>query len=205
MNFTRLLHLVDMATRGASPQSPRVGRGFRSPLRDFLLADAVEPTHFGRAYGVERTAEWSARSPDRSSPFSCSGWASASELWSSSVWFPRSVRCSPYFASRGSEQDLEAHEHRLCDPDGYRPGRCARCGHGVLHVHCYPERRSSTSRSLRGRFYDLREQRFRVSRRTALLDADREQHVRILVVDARCVVLLTITRSLLRRHRLDRP
>jgi len=37
-------------------------------------------------------------------------------------------------------QDLEAHERRLCDPDGYRPGRCPRCGHGVLHVHCYPER-----------------------------------------------------------------
>lgn len=37
-------------------------------------------------------------------------------------------------------QDLEAHERRLCDPDGYRPGRCARCGHDVLHVHCYPER-----------------------------------------------------------------
>ena len=33
------------------------GRGFRSPLRDFLLADEVEPTHFGRAYGVERTAD----------------------------------------------------------------------------------------------------------------------------------------------------
>jgi hypothetical protein len=37
-------------------------------------------------------------------------------------------------------QDLEAHERRLCDPDGYRPGRCARCAHDVLHVHCYPER-----------------------------------------------------------------
>jgi hypothetical protein len=37
-------------------------------------------------------------------------------------------------------QNLEAHERRLCDPDGYRPGRCARCGHDVLHVHCYPER-----------------------------------------------------------------
>lgn len=30
------------------------GRGFRSPLRDFLLADEVERTHFGRAYGLER-------------------------------------------------------------------------------------------------------------------------------------------------------
>lgn len=33
------------------------GRGFRSPLRDFLLADEVGPTHFGRAYGLERTAD----------------------------------------------------------------------------------------------------------------------------------------------------
>lgn len=34
-----------------------VGRGFRSPLRDFMLADAVEPTHFGRAYGLERAGD----------------------------------------------------------------------------------------------------------------------------------------------------
>jgi MFS family permease len=34
-----------------------VGRGFRGPLRDFLLADEVDSTHFGRAYGVERTAD----------------------------------------------------------------------------------------------------------------------------------------------------
>lgn len=34
-----------------------VGRGFRSPLRDFLLADEVPATHFGRAYGVERSAD----------------------------------------------------------------------------------------------------------------------------------------------------
>jgi MFS family permease len=33
------------------------GRGFRSPLRDFLLADEVGPTHFGRAYGFERAAD----------------------------------------------------------------------------------------------------------------------------------------------------
>ncbi len=33
------------------------GRGFRSPLRDFLLADEVGPKHFGRAYGIERTAD----------------------------------------------------------------------------------------------------------------------------------------------------
>ncbi len=30
------------------------GRGYRSPLRDYLLADAVEKTHYGRAYGLER-------------------------------------------------------------------------------------------------------------------------------------------------------
>jgi MFS family permease len=34
-----------------------VGRGFRSPLRDFLLADEVPSSHFGRAYGVERSAD----------------------------------------------------------------------------------------------------------------------------------------------------
>jgi MFS family permease len=34
-----------------------IGRGFRSPLRDFLLADEVEPTHYGRAYGIERAAD----------------------------------------------------------------------------------------------------------------------------------------------------
>lgn len=34
-----------------------MGRGFRSPLRDFMLADAVEPTHFGRAYGLERAGD----------------------------------------------------------------------------------------------------------------------------------------------------
>ena len=33
------------------------GRGFRSPLRDFLLADEVGPTYFGRAYGIERSAD----------------------------------------------------------------------------------------------------------------------------------------------------
>jgi hypothetical protein len=36
--------------------------------------------------------------------------------------------------------DLDAHLRRLCDPDSYRPDRCPRCGHDVLHVHCYPER-----------------------------------------------------------------
>lgn len=33
------------------------GRGFRSPLRDFLLADEVGATHYGRAYGFERSAD----------------------------------------------------------------------------------------------------------------------------------------------------
>lgn len=33
------------------------GRGFRSPLRDHLLADEVEPTHYGRVYGIERAAD----------------------------------------------------------------------------------------------------------------------------------------------------
>lgn len=33
------------------------GRGFRSPLRDFVLADEVGPTHFGRAYGIERASD----------------------------------------------------------------------------------------------------------------------------------------------------
>ncbi len=34
-----------------------IGRGFRSPLRDFLLADEVPSSPFGRAYGVERSAD----------------------------------------------------------------------------------------------------------------------------------------------------
>lgn len=34
-----------------------IGRGFRSPLRDYLLSDAVEPTHFGRVYGLERAGD----------------------------------------------------------------------------------------------------------------------------------------------------
>lgn len=33
------------------------GRGFRSPLRDFMLADAVQPKYFGRAYGLERAGD----------------------------------------------------------------------------------------------------------------------------------------------------
>ena len=38
-------------------------------------------------------------------------------------------------------RDLVEHARRICDPDGYRPGSCLRCGHRGLHVHCYPERR----------------------------------------------------------------
>lgn len=34
-----------------------LGRGVRSPLRDFLLADEVGQDNFGRAYGVERAAD----------------------------------------------------------------------------------------------------------------------------------------------------
>ena len=33
------------------------GRGYRSPLRDYLLADAVEKTHYGRAFGLERAGD----------------------------------------------------------------------------------------------------------------------------------------------------
>jgi len=34
-----------------------VGRGVRGPLRDHMLADEVDPSQFGRAYGVERSAD----------------------------------------------------------------------------------------------------------------------------------------------------
>ena len=34
-----------------------IGRGFRGPLRDFLLSDAVATTHYGRAYGLERAGD----------------------------------------------------------------------------------------------------------------------------------------------------
>jgi MFS family permease len=34
-----------------------VARGFRGPLRDYLMADAVEETHYGRAYGLERAGD----------------------------------------------------------------------------------------------------------------------------------------------------
>lgn len=36
--------------------------------------------------------------------------------------------------------ELEAHEARRSDPDGYRPARCATCQHDTLHVHDYRER-----------------------------------------------------------------
>jgi MFS family permease len=34
-----------------------VARGFRGPLRDAILADAVPSTHYGRAYGLERAGD----------------------------------------------------------------------------------------------------------------------------------------------------
>ena len=34
-----------------------VGRGFRGPLRDFLVSDSVEPRFYARAFGVERTGD----------------------------------------------------------------------------------------------------------------------------------------------------
>jgi hypothetical protein len=37
--------------------------------------------------------------------------------------------------------DLETHERRRCDPDGYRPAACPRCGYDKLHLHDYPERK----------------------------------------------------------------
>jgi hypothetical protein len=36
--------------------------------------------------------------------------------------------------------DHATHEKRICDPDGYRPPFCPRCGEGPLHVHDYRER-----------------------------------------------------------------
>jgi hypothetical protein len=36
--------------------------------------------------------------------------------------------------------DLATHERRLCDPDGYRPKFCPRCGETTLHVHDYRSR-----------------------------------------------------------------
>ena len=36
--------------------------------------------------------------------------------------------------------ELVAHEKRICDPDGYRPKICPRCGKWLFHVHDYRER-----------------------------------------------------------------
>jgi len=34
-----------------------IGRGYRAPLRDFMMSDAVPPTHYGRAFGLERAGD----------------------------------------------------------------------------------------------------------------------------------------------------
>ena len=34
-----------------------VGRGFRGPLRDFLVSDSVEPRFYARAFGLERAGD----------------------------------------------------------------------------------------------------------------------------------------------------
>jgi MFS family permease len=34
-----------------------IGRGFRGPLRDFLISEEVKQTHYGRAYGLERAGD----------------------------------------------------------------------------------------------------------------------------------------------------
>ncbi len=36
--------------------------------------------------------------------------------------------------------DLDTHQRRIADPDGYRPEMCPKCGHNVLHVHDHPTR-----------------------------------------------------------------
>lgn len=38
--------------------------------------------------------------------------------------------------------DLETHQQRLADPNGYRPSSCPSCSHLVLHVHDYRTRLS---------------------------------------------------------------
>lgn len=47
----RLSSLVTLRTVAWS------ARGFRSPLRDYLLADTVDPAYFGRVYGLERAGD----------------------------------------------------------------------------------------------------------------------------------------------------
>lgn len=55
---TAAIALTQSVAAMASARSAAwVGRGFRGPLRDFMLADEVEPRYFGRAYGVERAAD----------------------------------------------------------------------------------------------------------------------------------------------------
>ena len=55
---TASLGLVSSLTSFVSLRSIAwVGRGFRSPLRDYLLADSVEKTHYGRVYGLERAGD----------------------------------------------------------------------------------------------------------------------------------------------------
>jgi hypothetical protein len=43
-----------------------------------------------------------------------------------------------------------AHRRRLCDPAGYRPEQCPRCGGRVLHVHDYPRRKSYGEHGVQG-------------------------------------------------------
>lgn len=55
---TGAIALVEgLATLVSLRSAAWIGRGFRGPLRDSMLADAVEPTHFGRAYGLERAGD----------------------------------------------------------------------------------------------------------------------------------------------------
>jgi MFS family permease len=52
------LGLVTSVTALVSLRSAAwIARGYRGPLRDALLSDAVEPTHYGRAFGLERTGD----------------------------------------------------------------------------------------------------------------------------------------------------
>lgn len=53
---------------------------------------------------------------------------------------PRTVKYKGGTLIDEDVRELEAHRRRLADPDGYRPKSCARCGHAILHVHCYPLR-----------------------------------------------------------------
>ena len=36
--------------------------------------------------------------------------------------------------------DRATHDRRICDPDGYRPAFCPKCGDRTLHVHDYRDR-----------------------------------------------------------------